>query len=84
MWNSIWGCYTIDEFAIQAHWPQETTAAFVEVLIKFRDYDILLNGNTIFNFYRCTVHYGVYILFIYQQLHFLLNLEKINFTLEYT
>jgi len=28
------------------------------------------------DFYRCTVHYGVYILFIHQQLHFLLNVEK--------
>jgi len=27
-------------------------------------------------FYRCTVLYGIYILFIHQQLHFLLNLEK--------
>ena len=35
-------------------------------------------------FYRCTVHYGVYKLFIHQQLYFLLNLEKFNFTLEYT
>jgi hypothetical protein len=35
-------------------------------------------------FYLCTVHYGIYILFIHQQMHFLLNLEKFNFTLEYT
>ena len=36
------------------------------------------------NFYRCTMHYGIYILVIHQQLHFLLNLEKFNFTLEWT
>jgi len=35
-------------------------------------------------FYRWTVFYGIYILFIHQQLHFSLNLEKFNFTLEYT
>ena len=35
-------------------------------------------------YYCCTVHYGIYMLFIHQQLHFLLNLEKLNFTLEYT
>ena len=40
--------------------------------------------NTTINFYRCTVHYGIYILFIHQQFHFLLNLEKFSFTLEYT
>jgi len=33
-------------------------------------------------FYRSTVHYGLYILFIHQQLYFLLKLEKFNFTLE--
>jgi len=36
------------------------------------------------NFYRLALHYGTYILFTHQQLHFLLNLEKFNFTLEYT
>jgi len=39
---------------------------------------------TIGNFFPCTMHYGIYIFFIHQQLHFLLNLEKFNFTLEYT
>ena len=28
------------------------------------------------DFYCCTVRYGIYILFTYQQMHFLLNLEK--------
>ena len=36
------------------------------------------------NMYCCTVHYGIYMWFIHQQLHFLLNLEKFNFTLEHT
>jgi len=36
------------------------------------------------NFYHCTMHYGIYILLIHQQLHFLLNLKKFKFTLEYT
>jgi len=31
-------------------------------------------------FYCCTVHYGIYILFTHQQMHFLLNLEKFKFT----
>ena len=35
-------------------------------------------------FYSCTVHYGIYILFTHQQMHFLLNLEKFKFTLRYT
>jgi len=35
-------------------------------------------------FYRCTVNYGIYMWFIHQQLHFFLNLEMFNFTLEYT
>ena len=35
-------------------------------------------------FYRRTVHYGIYILYIHQQLHVLLNLEKFHFALEYT
>jgi len=30
------------------------------------------------------VHYGIYILFIHQQLHFSLNLEKFKITLEHT
>ena len=34
--------------------------------------------------YRCTVHYGIYILFIHQQMHFLLNLQKFKFILKYT
>jgi len=36
------------------------------------------------NFYRCTVHYEIYILFTHQQMHFLLNLEMFKFILEYT
>ena len=36
------------------------------------------------NFYCCTVHYEIYMLFINQKLHFLLNLETFKFTLEYT
>ena len=36
------------------------------------------------NFHCCTVHYGIYILFIHQQMHFLLNLEKFKFTWKYT
>jgi hypothetical protein len=36
------------------------------------------------NLYCCTVHYGICILFIHQQLHFLLNLEKFKFTWKYT
>jgi len=28
------------------------------------------------NFYRRTVHYGIYVLFTHQQMQFLLNLEK--------
>jgi hypothetical protein len=36
------------------------------------------------NFYCCTVQYGIYMLFIHQQMHFLLNLEKFKLTLEYT
>jgi len=31
-----------------------------------------------------TFETGIYVLFIHQQLHFLLNLEKFKFTLEYT
>jgi len=32
---------------------------------------------TVFFFFNCcTVHYGIYILFTHQQMHFLLNLEK--------
>ena len=31
-------------------------------------------------FYRCTVRYAIYILFIYQQMHFLLNFKKFQFT----
>ena len=33
-----------------------------------------------YNFYCCTVQYGIYILFTHQQMHFLLNLEKFKFT----
>ena len=40
--------------------------------------------NALVNFYRCSVNYWVYILFTYQQMHFLLNLEKFKFTLKYT
>ena len=36
------------------------------------------------NFYRYTVHYGIYILFTHQQMHFLLKLEKFKFTWKYT
>jgi len=36
------------------------------------------------NLYRCTVRHGIPKLFIHQQLHILLNLEKFNFKLEYT
>ena len=32
------------------------------------------------NVYCCTVHYGIYILFTHQQIHFLLNLKKFKFT----
>ena len=32
------------------------------------------------HFYCCTVHYGIYILFTHQQMHFLLNLKKFKFT----
>ena len=35
-------------------------------------------------FYCCAVHCGIYILFIHQQMHFLLNLEKFKFTLKCT
>jgi ribosomal protein S26 len=31
-------------------------------------------------FYSCAVHYGIYILYTHQQMHFLLNLEKFKFT----
>jgi len=33
-----------------------------------------------YNFYRYTVHYGIYILFTHQQMHFLLKLEKFKST----
>ena len=32
------------------------------------------------NFYCCNVHYGIYILFTHQQMHFLLSLETLTFT----
>ena len=32
------------------------------------------------HFYCCAMHYGIYILFTHQQMHFLLNLEKFKFT----
>jgi hypothetical protein len=35
---------------------------------------------TLYDFYCCTVHYAIYILFTHQQMHFLLNLEKFKFT----
>ena len=43
-------------------------------------------SSIIYNFYCCTVHYGIYMFFIHQQLHFflLLNFEMFKFTLEYT
>ena len=34
-------------------------------------------------FYRCTLHYCIYILFTHQQMHFLLNFEKLKFILKY-
>jgi len=47
--------------------------------------DICINNfKRTYFFYRCTMHYGICILFTHQQLHFLLNLEKFKFTLEYT
>ena len=36
------------------------------------------------SFYCCTVHYGIYILFTHQQIHFLLNLEKFKFIWKHT
>jgi len=36
------------------------------------------------NFYPCTMHYGIYILFTHQQMYFLLNLGKFIFILKYT
>jgi hypothetical protein len=48
------------------------------------DLNILLGCKWDLRSYRRTVHYGIHILFIHQQLHVLLNLEKFNFTLEYT
>jgi len=41
-------------------------------------------GNKHFNYYRCTVHYWIYILFTHQKMHFLLNLERFKFILKYT
>jgi len=33
---------------------------------------------------KLALRYEIYILFIHQQFHFLLGLQKFNFTLEYT
>ena len=41
-------------------------------------------NNELANFYRCTVHYWIYIVFTHQQIHYLLNLEKFKFILKYT
>ena len=38
----------------------------------------------IINFYCHTVYYGIYVLFTDQQMHVLLNLEKLKFTWKYT
>jgi len=39
---------------------------------------------TTIRFYRCTMHYGNLYIVHSPKLHFLLNLEKLKFTLEYT
>jgi len=41
---------------------------------------IFRKPNVVPLFYCCTVHYGIYIVFIHQKMHFLLNLEKFKFT----
>jgi len=43
---------------------------------KSRRYNRNQNARYHINLYRCTVRYGICILFTHQQMHFLLNLEK--------
>ena len=47
--------------------------------------NLFLRRDTFFlEFYCCTMHYWIYILFTHQQMHFLLNLEEFKFTWIYT
>ena len=57
----------------QSHYISTTPRRFTRIHFEFLT---LEEGSD--NFYCCAVHYGIYILFTHQQMHFLFNLQSLN------
>jgi hypothetical protein len=57
---------------------------FLTELQMFQTKIVQKMKHAFYNIYRCTVRYGIYILFTHQQMHFSLNLEKFKFVWKYT
>ena len=76
--------YSVDTVSIQCRHCVDTVLVSVQTLYEHFRFSKNSSPKKTHKFYCCTVHYGIYIFFTHQQMHFLLNLEKFTFTWKYT